>query len=212
MKMLDYALGLIETRGLIGAIEAADAATKAAEVKLVGKEKIRGGFVTIKVVGDVAAVKAAVDAGAAAAARVGELISTHVIPRPIGELEDLIYTKEEMPPIPPFTQMPSIESSTKMEKELKPIRKRGRKPKSIQPEAKPSADIEQAPPSVEVSLENLENINDEKEYLTKLESLSVHQLRRLARKVEGLSIFGRQISIANKEKLISELMNAKFPK
>ncbi|RCK74567.1 MAG: Ethanolamine utilization protein similar to PduA/PduJ [Ignavibacteriae bacterium] len=211
MKMLDYALGLIETRGLIGAIEAADAATKAAEVKLVGKEKIRGGFVTIKVVGDVAAVKAAVDAGAAAAARVGELISTHVIPRPIGELEDLIYTKQEMPPIPPFSQGESVVQTSKPAEEVKPVRKRGRKPKSITTEVAPQVEITQQAPA-EISFEDLEKITDENEYLKALESMSVHQLRRYARKVEGLSIFGRQISIANKEKLISELMNAKFPK
>ena len=208
MKMLDYALGLIETRGLIGAIEAADAATKAAEVKLVGKEKIRGGFVTIKVVGDVAAVKAAVDAGAAAAARVGELISTHVIPRPIGELEDLIYVKQEMPPIPPFSdeiKEPETESKVK--------RKRGRKPKTASIEIlAPSETSEPIQQSSELSFEELNKIGNETEYLKALESLSVHQLRRYARKVEGLGIFGRQISMANKEKLITELMNVKFPK
>mgnify|MGYP001589730744 FL=1 len=89
--MLEYALGLIETRGLIGAIEAADAATKAADVKLVGRERADAGLITIKVIGDVAAVRAAVDAGAAAAQRVGELVSMHVIPRPDDESEILIY-------------------------------------------------------------------------------------------------------------------------
>ena len=72
--MLDYALGLIETRGLIGAIEAADAALKTADVVLVGRERVDAGFMMIKLTGDVAAVRAAVDAGAAAAQRVGELI------------------------------------------------------------------------------------------------------------------------------------------
>ncbi len=97
--MIEYALGMIETKGLVAAIEAADAACKAANVKLVGKEYIGGGYVTIKVIGEVAAVKAAVDAGAAAAQRVGELVSVHVIPRPIDELEMLIYPeKYEVPP------------------------------------------------------------------------------------------------------------------
>ena len=81
------ALGMIETKGLVGAIEAADAMVKAANVTLVGKEHIGGGLVTVMVRGDVGAVKAATDAGAAAADRVGELISVHVIPRPHSEVE-----------------------------------------------------------------------------------------------------------------------------
>jgi len=84
------ALGLIETKGLVGAIEAADAMVKAANVKLVGKEKSSGALITIKIVGDVAAVKSAVDAGSAAAQRVGELVSVHVIPRPHDELASFI--------------------------------------------------------------------------------------------------------------------------
>ncbi|SMC70511.1 ethanolamine utilization microcompartment protein EutM [Sporomusa malonica] len=81
------ALGLIETKGLVGAIEAADAMVKAANVHLIGRELVGGGLVTIMVRGDVGAVKAATDAGAAAAQRVGELISVHVIPRPHGDVE-----------------------------------------------------------------------------------------------------------------------------
>lgn len=76
------ALGLIETRGLVGALEAADAALKAANVRLLGSERADAGLVTVKFVGDVAAVKSATDAGAAAAERVGQLIAVHVIPRP----------------------------------------------------------------------------------------------------------------------------------
>ncbi len=79
---MQEALGLIETRGLVGAIEATDSMVKAANVKLLGKENIGSGLVTVMIAGDVGAVKAAVDAGAAAAKRVGELISVHVIPRP----------------------------------------------------------------------------------------------------------------------------------
>src|SRR5918995_1527879 len=84
------ALGMIETRGLVAMIEAADAMVKAAKVTLVGYEKIGSGYVTALVRGDVAAVKAATDAGAAAARRVGELVSVHVIPRPHGNLEDIL--------------------------------------------------------------------------------------------------------------------------
>lgn len=84
------ALGMIETKGLVGAIEAADAMVKAADVTLIGKEHIGGGLVTVMVRGDVAAVKAATDAGAAAAGKVGNLVSVHVIPRPYGEVESIL--------------------------------------------------------------------------------------------------------------------------
>ena len=81
------ALGMVETKGLVAAIEAADAMVKAANVTLIGKEYVGGGLVSVMVRGDVGAVKAATDAGAAAAERVGELISVHVIPRPHNEVE-----------------------------------------------------------------------------------------------------------------------------
>ena len=83
-------LGMIETKGLIGAIEAADAMVKSANVQLVGKEQVGGGLVTVMVRGDVGAVKAATDAGAAAASRVGELVSVHVIPRPHSDVEAIL--------------------------------------------------------------------------------------------------------------------------
>ena len=84
------ALGMIETRGLVGAIEAADAMVKAANVTLMGRTQVGGGLVTVMVRGDVGAVKAAVDAGAAAAKNVGELISVHVIPRPRDDVEAIL--------------------------------------------------------------------------------------------------------------------------
>ena len=87
---MDNALGLIETKGLVGAIEAADAMVKAANVRLMDKVLVGGGLVTVMVRGDVGAVKAATDAGAAAAQRVGELISVHVIPRPHAEVESIL--------------------------------------------------------------------------------------------------------------------------
>ena len=88
--MILEALGLIETRGLVPAIEAADAMVKAANVTLIGSEKVGGGLVTIMVRGDVGAVKAATDAGAVAAEKVGELLSVHVIPRPHEDVEQLL--------------------------------------------------------------------------------------------------------------------------
>ncbi|MGN0467043.1 MAG: BMC domain-containing protein [Lachnospiraceae bacterium] len=88
--MINEALGMIETKGLVGAIEAADAMTKSANVTLVGYEKIGSGLVTVMVRGDVGATKAAVDAGAVAADKVGELISQHVIPRPHSDVEKIL--------------------------------------------------------------------------------------------------------------------------
>ena len=84
------ALGMVETKGLVGSIEAADAMVKAANVRLIGKVLVGGGLVTVMVRGDVGAVKAAVDAGAAAAKRVGELVSVHVIPRPHNDVESIL--------------------------------------------------------------------------------------------------------------------------
>ena len=86
------ALGMIETKGLVGAVEAADAMVKAANVQLIGKVHVGGGLVTVMVRGDVGAVKASVEAGGAAAKRVGELVSVHVIPRPHGDVELILPT------------------------------------------------------------------------------------------------------------------------
>ena len=88
--MEKQALGMVETKGLVGAIEAADAMVKAANVDLVGKEQIGSGLVTVMVRGDVGAVKASVEAGAAAAKRVGDLVSVHVIPRPHEDVEKIL--------------------------------------------------------------------------------------------------------------------------
>lgn len=183
--MLEYALGLIETRGLIGAIEAADAMLKTSEVSLIGREHSGGGLVTIKITGDVAAVRAAVEAGAAAAQRVGELVSTHVIPRPDDETEILIHTAKPEPP---------------------PKTRRGRPPRRespVQPE-QPQAPEE---PPAEASFVPAE---DEAEYRKQLEAMTVHALRHYARGVKGLSIFGREISRANRDDLINELIRNKF--
>ncbi len=88
------ALGMVETRGLVGAIEAADAMVKAANVHLIGYEKIGSGYVTVMVRGDVGAVKSATDSGAAAAEKVGQVISIHVIPRPHADVEKILPKNE----------------------------------------------------------------------------------------------------------------------
>jgi ethanolamine utilization protein EutM len=93
-----HALGMVETRGLVAAIEAADAMVKAANVRLVSKEQVGGGLVSVIVRGDVGAVRAATDAGAEAAAKVGELVSAHVIPRPHEDVEGILPSVSESLP------------------------------------------------------------------------------------------------------------------
>jgi ethanolamine utilization protein EutM len=141
--MSQLALGLIETKGFIGIVEAADAAVKAAGVTLRAVERIDGGLVSIRLLGDVGAVKAAVSAGVEAASRVGQVVAQHVIP---GPHEDLV-------------RQFGLETDS--------------------------------------TLSNLAELD--------LDSLSVTQLRQLARQASGLSIQGREISRANREQLIGEL-------
>ena len=170
--MVDYALGLVETRGLVGSIEAADVMVKTANVSLLGTEYVRNGLVTVQIVGDVAAVKAAVEAGAAAAQRVGQLVSTHVIPRPADEVELLLKQRTEAPPAPDlFPEVPGGEGPEGEEEEFDFVAS-----------------------------------EDDDEYRSQLDAMTVHQLRTLARTTEGLAIQGREISMANKDILIHELM------
>ena len=112
---MDLALGLIETRGLVGAIEAADAMVKAADVKIISKEKVTGALMIIKVMGETAAVKSSVDAGSAAAQRVGELISAHVIPRPDNQIDALLFD----PSLVKASKLPKSKPETKEKKSSK---------------------------------------------------------------------------------------------
>jgi microcompartment protein CcmL/EutN len=149
---MELALGLVETRGLVGAVEAADAMTKTADVRLVGYEVSSGGLICVKIVGEVAAVKSAVEEASNRAARIGELVSIHVIPRPDGELEE------------------SIDAVT-------------------------------IPGSEEAVQYNNDTMN--------LDFLSVTELRKIARETKGITIKGREISKANKNKLIKAIRKAK---
>jgi ethanolamine utilization protein EutM len=193
--MLEFALGLVETRGLVGAIEAADAMVKTANVRLIGKERVDAALITIKIVGETAAVRSAVDAGASAAKRVGELVSSHVIPRPSDEIEDLIFAK-------------ALKSKEEIETEM------GVQSSITEPveseKTESAAKIEEAVPLPEPPPMVLSEHEDE--FLQQLQAMTVHQLRLYARQAQGLSIYGRQISRANKEQLIAELMKAKFGK
>ena len=147
----ERALGMIETTGLVGAIEAADAMLKAAKVRLLDKELTSGGLVVIQVVGEVGAVRSAVDAGARAAERVGQLIATHVIPRPHDEVEDLLLYNGRSGPSEP------------------------RSGKNVSPRP------------------------------VNLESLTVTELRALARKTDEFPLSGREISRAGRDLLLKEL-------
>ncbi len=181
--MIEYALGLVETKGLVGAIEAADAMVKTANVILVGKERTDPAMITVKVVGDTAAVRSAVDAGAAAAQRVGQLISKHVIPRPAEGLKELIFAQ-----------------SSRTEREIeKLLGVGGGDVEENVEEEEPTTQEELFIPPGDL------NAEDQK-YFDKLNAMTVHELRSFARKVEGLSIYGREISRANKSQLLEELL------
>ncbi|HCV43024.1 MAG TPA: hypothetical protein DGH68_06035 [Bacteroidetes bacterium] len=174
--MLEYALGLVETRGLIGSIEAADVMVKTANVHILGTEYIRNGLVTVKIVGEVAAVKAAVDAASAAAARVGQVVSTHVIPRPAADVEMILKVVQKPAPV---EEPPRTEKKPKKEKPLKTV------------------------PDQETLFVADSSLAG---YQKELETMTVPQLRTRARNEGGLGIAGRQISKANKEQLIAELL------
>lgn len=208
--MSDRALGMIETRGLIASIEAADAMVKAARVQLLGKEKVQGGLVTILVVGETAAVKSAIDAGAAAAQRVGELISTHIIPRPddqidgiIGEVKPVeIKPRKKEKEITPDSKPEQIVKTKKIEEEenfeeVKPVQR-----------ASSSSTIDRLKKEAlgkSITLETTVKSKSTEKYnfsMAELEVMNVHQLRRFARDIESFPIKGREISRANRGELL----------
>jgi microcompartment protein CcmL/EutN len=208
--MADRALGMVETRGLVASIEAADAMVKAARVKLIGKEKVQGGLITILVVGETAAVKSAVDAGAVAAQRVGELISTHIIPRPDDQIDEVvegIKSSEEKS----VEELP-VQSKKKPER----IRRKAKiKEKEDEPEEKSPSDDTTSSTLDRLKREALGEATDEvKEArpttsrtestysMQDLEVMNVHQLRRFARDFEEFPIKGREISRANRGELL----------
>lgn len=218
------ALGLIETKGLIGAIEAADAMVKAANVKLVSKEKITAALVTVKIIGEVAAVKSAVDAGAAAAQRVGQLVSAHVIPRPDDQLEDIIYfssfqvsdEKEDVSKKIKTSKAKTIVKAIRDEveevvnenlflAESKETNQKESKPKeqSKKEETLSRLDILRMEAAKEISAIKTSDLTSPKEIpsVEALAQLNVHELRHLARTYENFPIKGRQISRANRDEL-----------
>ena len=256
---MPQALGLVETKGLVGAIVAADAMLKAANVTLIGKEKVTPALITIKIIGETAAVKSAIEAGAAAAQRVGQLISTHLIPHPDIQLsqffpeltsEPIVYVvpevktavKIETVEIPQKVEKVKKEPKPKKEKKIIPIEETEkvtsgmvkvesteRKVASLfdevaEPEIKHSKSIldrlkAEALSDLKSEENSLDVVEEKSELSSKqdivinqaltansledLETLNVHQLRKLARGVETFPIHGREISRANRETLLA---------
>jgi len=207
--MADQALGMIETRGLVASIEAADAMVKAARVTLLGKEKVQGGLVTILVVGETAAVKSAIDAGAAAAQRVGELVSTHIIPRPDDQVGGIL------------TGISATNTSKTQPTEKIPPSSKPKRERRIQ-KVEEKELFEEAEPITRTSISTIEKLKEEalgesykvekiktpksksiqKFSMSELEVMNVHQLRRFARDFEEFPIKGREISRANRGELL----------
>jgi microcompartment protein CcmL/EutN len=203
-EKLHYALGMIETKGLIGAIEAADAACKAAAVRLVGREKVKGALVNIKVVGEVAAVRSAIEAGAAAAQKVGGLVGYHIIPNPTKELEPYIFDL----PISNEVASELLQDDEPDIQNEEPVRSSAKDDNEIV--LVDLIEETDAPDQINMGYSEFGGADDE--FLSELEEMTVHELRKTARSVKGLEIFGREISKANKEKLISEIMKARHKK
>nr|WP_130849381.1 BMC domain-containing protein [Intestinimonas timonensis] len=183
------ALGMIETRGLVASIEAADAMVKAANVTLTCKEHVGGGLVTVMVRGDVGAVKAAVDAGAAAAERVGELVSVHVIPRPHEELEGMLTTPAPVTPTPKPPKEPEKVQEPPVSE-----------PPAPQPEPQPEPEAPAEEKAEEGESLQLADLTDEV-----LEAMPVVKLRSVARSVGLDTMTRKEIRFAKKEELVAAI-------
>ena len=213
------ALGMIETRGLVAAIEAADAMVKAANVTLTRKEEVGGGLVTVMVRGDVGAVKAAVDAGAAAAERVGELISIHVIPRPHEELEWILTDPDPgaAPKAPEDDSDAEEEEPVQTEQaaaEVKETEVTIEEAAAV-PEHEESGEAEASPVEPaealnepEVTVEAVPGKIPTKVYKPGfLSSMSVVKLRELARKLGVDNMTKSDIRFAKKQELIEKILD-----
>jgi len=210
--MKSQALGMIETKGLVPAIEAGDAGVKAANVKLLGYEIVKGGLVMVAFVGNVAAVQASVSAGSAAAAKVGLVISEHVIPRPEVDLNMIFKGKSAKPendPNPPDSSG-SGGSGKDGFGEAVPVSGLNMKPVEVvlsQGEFSPSTKSAFVLDEDELieSTGGQESAGEEDD----LASMTVGELRRLARKTPGITIHGREISRSNKDQLIKGILRAR---
>jgi len=184
---------MIETRGLVGSIEAADAMLKAAQVRLMCKQQVGGALVTIIVTGDVGAVKAAVDAGAAAASRVGHLVSRHVIPRPASDVGEMLAPATLPSAVPPV--QPSASRVSPEHPAFKPPPKPAEEPVPVV--AQPPVGLD-ALPAADAGLDDGAD----------LAAMTMQQLRELARTTPGVSLTKAQIGAARKADLIAEIAKA----
>ncbi|HOP05844.1 MAG TPA: BMC domain-containing protein [candidate division Zixibacteria bacterium] len=189
--MSDYALGLIETFGLVGAIEATDAASKAAAVTVTSAELTPSALMTIKIEGELGAVQAAVEAGAKAAQRIGYLVAAHVIPNPDDELEHMIPPRRYVSKYHPGDDRPRL--SPGPPRSRPPV-----KPAGAGAPAQTSSGIQ--PPAISVPKRTEKAMT-----VTDLASLTVVELRRLARGLARIDMAGREISKANKKTLIDAI-------
>ena len=183
-----HALGMIEVYGYLTAVEALDSALKAANVSRLGVEKVRGGLVTVLVEGDVGAVKAAMDASAAAAERVGTVISVHVIPRPADDVTRMLKGgKEPEEPTPPTSPEPEEPSEPEISSEPEA---------PVEPESEPAKaeEAEKAPQDVTVE---------------EMQTMGVDALRRLARALEIKNMTRAEIRFAKKQELIQKITEFK---
>lgn len=180
------AIGMVETRGLVASIEAADAMVKAANVQLSNKERVGGGLVTVIVRGDVGAVKAAVDAGAAAAERIGDLVSVHVIPRPAEDVYNMLQAKADAQPEPPKEPDPDPE----------PERAKPQPAPVSEPQPEPRAMPQTPPPAKQ------EKEHDQRVPMEELRKMTVSSLRRLLRKQDFVDINNDEINFSKKGELL----------
>lgn len=218
---MQQALGLIETKGLVAAIESADAMLKAANVTLLEKTIVGGGLVSVAIAGDVGAVKASVEAGAAAVAKLDGtlLVSQHVIPRPHEDLDNIIVTSETKSNVKPAVEIPEEAAA------VTPVAETAKFPEEVSEklpakEEEPAAEVTVSaePESSEVQEEKIDlKGNHRKETIDRLVAekgieevvrllnrLKVVELRNLAREYKDFSIVGRKISKADKNLLITE--------
>lgn len=194
------ALGMIETRGLVASIEAADAMVKAASVTLISKTHVGGGLVTVMVEGDVGAVKAATDAGAAAAERVGELISVHVIPRPAADVGHILDRRPEPEPAEPEPPKPEPPAPEPESPEPEPPAPK-LEVQAVQPETAPHTEQTEQPE--EADKIDLSELTPEA-----LGKMTVARLRIVARELGTTGMSRRDIRFAKKEDLIERITKA----
>ena len=202
---MSKALGLVEVRGYVAAVEAADSALKAANVTLIGLEKIKGGITTIKITGDVGAVKAAVDAAAASVETLGTFRAAHVIPRVDLQVQDLFFEGKKN------SQEVSIKSSNEKQVSEDEKKSEASKVKVEEPvkneKSEPKEDIEIV--EVEEELENNkieEHTKNDSEEQIDYNSMKVEELRRLVRTLKIPNMTNKQIKFAKKDVLIKAIL------